>query len=31
MKNERSLVAFESHKIRRFFNEKNEIWKVIYG
>lgn len=26
MKNERSLVAFETHDIRRFYDEKNEIW-----
>jgi hypothetical protein len=26
MNNEQSLVAFEKHKIRRFYNEQNEIW-----
>jgi DNA-damage-inducible protein D len=26
MENERSLVAFEKHNIRRFYDEKNEIW-----
>lgn len=26
MKSERSLVAFESYKIRRFFDENDEIW-----
>ena len=26
MNSERSLVAFEKHKIRRFYDEQNEIW-----
>jgi hypothetical protein len=26
MENERSLVVFETHNIRRFYDEKNEIW-----
>lgn len=26
MENERSLVAFEEHKIRRFFDDQNETW-----
>ena len=26
MENERSLVAFEAHDIRRFYDEKNDIW-----
>ncbi|MDO9578243.1 MAG: Bro-N domain-containing protein [Candidatus Cloacimonadales bacterium] len=26
MENERSLVVFEKHKIRRFFDENHEIW-----
>jgi DNA-damage-inducible protein D len=26
MKNKRSLVVFENHKIRRFFDEKKETW-----
>lgn len=26
MENERSLVVFENHKIRRFFDEKKETW-----
>lgn len=26
MENERSLVAFEKHKIRRVYDEKKEVW-----
>jgi hypothetical protein len=26
MENENALVAFEKHPIRRFFDEKNEVW-----
>jgi len=26
MQDERSLVAFEKYKIRRFYNEQNETW-----
>lgn len=26
MENERSLVVFETHNIRRFYDEKNDIW-----
>jgi len=26
MENERSLIAFQSHRIRRFFDEKKEAW-----
>ena len=26
MEKERSLIAFENYKIRRFYDEQNEIW-----